>query len=95
MKQIGPLIENILKRNNLWNGYQQYLVVVHWDDIVGAELAEVTRAESISKGVLKVLVKDSVWSYHLSMLKPKLIGKLNEKAGRGIVKDIFFKIEPF
>lgn len=95
MKKVGPLIETILKRNNLWNGYQQYLVVVHWDEIVGAELAEVTRAESITKGVLKVLVKDSVWSYHLSMLKPKLITKLNEKAGRGVVKDIFFKIDTF
>lgn len=95
MKKVGPLIETILKKNNLWNGYQQYLVVVHWSDIVGAELAEVTRAESITKGVLKVLVKDSVWSYHLSMLKPKLIGKLNERVGKGIVKDIFFKIESF
>ena len=95
MKKVGPLIETILKRNNLWSGYQQYLVVVHWNEIVGTELAEVTKAESISKGVLKVLVKDSVWSYHLTMLKPKLIGKLNEKTGSKVVKDIFFKIESF
>lgn len=94
MKKVGPVVENILKKHNLWKGYQQYLVVVHWEELVGAELAEVTRADSISRGVLQVLVKDSVWSYHLSMLKPGLIKKLNEKAGRGVVQEIFFKIGP-
>ncbi len=95
MKKVGTVVENVLRSYNLWQGYQQYLLVESWDDIVGSELAEVTRAESMSRGVLRVSVKDSVWAYHLSMLKPRLIKKLNECAGGKIVKDIFFKIEAF
>ncbi len=93
MKQLGPLIENLLRRYDLWQGYKQYLVVESWDKVVGPELAEVTTAESINKGILKVRVKDSVWAYHLSMLKPQLKKKLNDYAESKVVKDIYFKID--
>ncbi len=92
MKKLGPVIESILRKHNLWHAYQQHLLVESWFTIVGSELAGVTRAEKISNGVLVVLVKDSVWSYHLSMLKPQLITKLNTYAGNKVVKDIIFQI---
>ena len=93
MKQLGPVIENILRRHNLWRGYQQHLITEKWPDIVGSELSEVTRAESVWNGQLRVLVKDSVWAYHLSLMKPQLIKKVNSYAGGRIVKEIFFQIE--
>ncbi len=92
MKKLGPVIENILRRHNLWHGYQQYLIVEQWPEIVGPDLAEVTKAESISNGLLRVLVKDSVWAYHLSMMKPRLKTKINNFAGGKVVTDIFFQI---
>lgn len=93
MKNVGPLVEKLLKNYGLWQGYQQHRVIESWSDIVGPSLAEVTRAESISKGKLCVLVKDSVWAYHLALMKPRLIEKLNHHAGSNVVQDIFFKIE--
>jgi hypothetical protein len=93
LKKLGTAIERVLRSNNLWYGYQQYLLVESWSEVVGPGLAEVTRAESISRGVLRVAVKDSVWAYHLGMLKPQLIKKMNEQAGEKTVKDIFFMIE--
>ncbi len=95
MKKVGSVVEKMLRTYNLWQGYQQHLLIESWDEIVGPDLAEVTRADSISKGVLRVSVKDSVWAYHLSMLKPRLIKKLNDYAGGRLVKDLFFKIESF
>jgi len=95
MKTVGPVIENILRNHNLWQGYKQFLVVEKWEEVVGSELSALTRAESFSNGVLRVAVKDSVWAYHLTMLKPRLVKKLNENVGSNVVKDIFFKIEPF
>lgn len=95
MKSLGPVVEKLLRSYNLWQGYQQHSLVESWDSIVGSALAEVSRAETITKGMLRVAVKDSVWSYHLSMLKPQLISKLNNHAGSKIVKDIFFTIEVF
>lgn len=95
MKTVGPVIETLLRNHNLWHGYKQFLVVERWDDVVGSELSAFTRAESVNKGILRVAVKDSVWAYHLTMLKPRLIKKLNEDVGSNVVNDIFFKIEPF
>ncbi len=92
MKQLGPVIENILRRHNLWHGYKQHLIIESWPDIVGSDLAEVTRAESVSNGLLRITVKDSVWAYHLSMMKPQLIKRLNKYAGSKVVNDIFFQI---
>ena len=92
MKKVGPLIENMLRSYNLWQGYQQYLLVQSWDEVVGPAMAEVTRAESMSKGILRVAVKDSVWAYHLSMMKPQLISKMNAHARGKLVKDLFFNI---
>ena len=95
MKQLGSAVEKLLRSYNLWQGYQQYLLVESWASLVGPALAEVTRAERITKGILRVAVKDSVWAYHLSMLKPRLIKKVNNYAGNKVVKDIFFTIEVF
>jgi predicted nucleic acid-binding Zn ribbon protein len=94
MKKMGPVVEQLLKKYDLWQGYLQFLVVEKWADIVGPPLCSVTKADSISRGKLKVLVKDSVWAYHLTMLKPQLISKLNKEAGVVVVKDIYFSINP-
>ena len=93
MKPVGTAVEHMLKKLNLWQGYQQFLLIEQWPEIVGIGLAEVTRADSISRGVLKVAVKDSVWAYHLNLLKPQLIEKLNQGKKKKLVHDIYFKIE--
>lgn len=93
MKPVGPLVEKMLKNCGLWQGYQQHLLVESWDQVVGPALSEATRAEKLSHGIMRVLVKDSVWSYHLSLMKPQLIDKLNRHAGTKVVRDIFFIID--
>lgn len=93
MKRLGPIIEDILRRHNLWHSYRQHLVVESWPAIVGPELAAVTRADQISGGLLRVLVKDSVWAYHLSLMKPRIIKKINDYTGGKVVRDIFFQID--
>jgi predicted nucleic acid-binding Zn ribbon protein len=93
MKPINSVLESVLRSCNLWQGYQQYQLVLSWPEIVGSPLSDVTRAEQINNGVMKISVKDSVWSYHLTMMKPQLIDKLNRYAGSKIVKDLYFKID--
>lgn len=92
MKPVGPVVEKILRKNNLWKGYLQYKLLLDWADIVGPGLAEVTNAKKISNGVMMVTVKDSVWAYHLALMRRDLIGKLNNYVGTKIIKDIYFHI---
>lgn len=92
MKEIGEIIEQLLKKKNMWHLVQEYSLIDEWENIVGKRIASVTRARSISRGVLKVNVADSTWSYHLNLLKPRLIKKLNEHAEKKAVTDIIFQI---
>ncbi|MFO8192925.1 MAG: DUF721 domain-containing protein [Bacillota bacterium] len=93
MKQVGSLVEKMLKNCGLWQGYQQHLLIENWEQIMGPALSEVTRAEKLDHGIIWVSVKDSVWSYHLSLMKTQLIDKLNRYAGNKMVRDIFFVID--
>ncbi|HOB87235.1 MAG TPA: DUF721 domain-containing protein [Bacillota bacterium] len=92
MKEIGEIIEQLLKERNMWNRVQEFSLLEAWETIVGERIGSVSRARSISKGILKVEVADSTWVYHLNLLKPRLIKQLNEHAQKKLVKDIIFQI---
>ena len=47
MNKVGSTVEKMLKKYGLWQGYQQYLAVENWSDVVGLPLSSVTRSESI------------------------------------------------
>lgn len=92
MQALGTVIESILRRKKLWKPYRQQLLVEEWDRIAGKEIAAATCARRMEKNILWVTVKDSIWAYHLSLLKPRLIDKMNEFAGERMVRDIFFQV---
>lgn len=92
MKPVGLIVETILKKNNLWQGYLQHLLVEEWATIVGSNLAGFSDAKEVRNGVLIVVVQDSVWAYHLSLMKPEIIKKLNNYVSSRVVQDIHFII---
>lgn len=92
MIELGQIIEKVLRKRKMWRQYQQYLIIDQWDQLVGKEIAAVTSARHLQRQVLLVLVRDSTWAYHLTLLKPQLIEKLNQYAGEKVVGDIYFQI---
>lgn len=92
MIELGQIIKQVLVKRKMWRQYRQYLIIDQWDRLVGEQIAAVTRARRIHHRVLWVGVSDSTWSYHLTLLKPQLIKKLNEYAGEKVVEDIYFQI---
>lgn len=92
MKELGQIIEGFLRRNSMWRQYKQFLLVDQWSQIVGKEIAAVTAARQLDNKVLRVTVKDSTWAYHLTLLKPQLLSKLNEYAGNKLVRDIYYQV---
>jgi predicted nucleic acid-binding Zn ribbon protein len=90
--ELGQIIEQMLRQRKMWRRYQQCLIIEEWDEIVGKEIAAVARAWYVQRNVLRVLVRDSTWAYHLTLLKPQLIEKLNRHVGEDLVRDIFFQV---
>ena len=65
-----------------------------WNRAVGELIAQNTRPAAFKGRLLLVNVSSSTWVHQLHFLKPDLIAKLNEAAGRDLVGDIKFKVGP-
>jgi hypothetical protein len=65
-----------------------------WPTIVGEAVADATRAERLRDGILFVMAKTSVWAYELTFAKEKIIGLMNDRLGRPLIRDIRFKVGP-
>lgn len=92
MKKLDKIIEHVLRQNQMWQQYRQNSILESWEEVVGKEIAAVSNPRQINKGVLQVSVKNSTWAYHLTLLQPQLIERLNRHAGSRVVKEIFFRI---
>jgi len=63
-------------------------VVDHWAEVVGPQVAAVTRAEAVNaEGTLWVRVASSAWANELSLMAPRILTKLNQ-GRRGQIKEI-------
>jgi predicted nucleic acid-binding Zn ribbon protein len=70
---------------------RRYAVITGWEEIVGAQIARVTRPQRFENGVLFVSVTTAPWRAELSLQRMEIIAKLNKAAGSRIVKDIRFR----
>lgn len=90
MQQVGDVLTFALKTKGLKKRYTIESVIYYWQKIVGPELSRQTKAYKIQNGVLVIIVTNSVWCHHLSMMKNELITKINTFAQENLVKDIRF-----
>lgn len=95
MKPLKHLVNAFLQKNGMWYQYKQNVVLEKWDDIVGKEIAALARPYRAVKGNIFIEVKDSTWLYHLSFMKPQIIGKINKYIGDQYIKELYFKIGVF
>ena len=65
-----------------------------WSDIVGPELAKRVMPEGMRGKTLILAVKSSAWMQELSFLKAKLIERLAEEIGPGVVREIRMVLDP-
>jgi len=62
-----------------------------WPEVIDEGIRKNTEAVKIKNQVLYVSTSSSVWAQELTFLKEEIIKKINEKAGREVIKDIRFK----
>lgn len=69
------------------------LILAAWPDIIGSQLASMTRAESFTDGVFTVRVANSTLLSLLSQYeKPKFLAKLRERFPSAVIEQLVFKI---
>ena len=84
-------VEGFFKSQELAAALRPHLAKVHWEGVVGPQVAGVTQVEAVRDGVLFVRVKNSVWANELTLLKDDMVRRLNAKLGGRVLTDIHFK----
>jgi predicted nucleic acid-binding Zn ribbon protein len=81
-------LEAYLKSAGLSRRLQQASVLEEWSELVGPQIAKVTRPDAVTAdGVLRVRVATAPWASELSLMTPTILARIN--AGRsGRIKTI-------
>lgn len=90
-QELGKVMKAVLREFKLEKKAGDYEVILAWPEVVGEKVAEVTVAESLTRGILHVKVADSVWKYELSMRKREILHRLQRRFPDVLLKDILWK----
>lgn len=88
---VGELLPAILKGWKLDEKQRGEEMTAAWREIVGDFFAQHTAPDSIKRGVLTVRVLHSTIQHTLTMEKPRLLAKLQERFGKDVVRDMKFR----
>ena len=88
--QVGGLVGTVLARMGIAEKVERAEVIANWEDLVGPHIARVSRPVRIREDTLFVEVESAAWRMELSMLRPRLMRKLNAGRGKGRIERIVF-----
>jgi predicted nucleic acid-binding Zn ribbon protein len=63
-------------------------VLANWDRLVGPEIADHCRPESLLDGVLVLVAESTAWATQLRLMTPAIRSRLREQVGEGIVASV-------
>lgn len=92
MEKAGEILDHLFQRFNLKRPLREQGVFAVWDACVGETMAGHAQPASIEQGRLLVTVSDPAWMHQLQFLKEEIKQKLNSGLGRGVVREIRFRV---
>jgi hypothetical protein len=87
----GDLLRELPALRGLEPKLREYRAWLIWDQVVGPQIAARARPIRVRDAVLEVRVDQPVWMQQLQLLKPKILARLNERLGEGVLRDIFLR----
>jgi predicted nucleic acid-binding Zn ribbon protein len=85
---LGDLMRRLVADRGWGSTVTSAAVAARWDTVVGAEVAERCRPESLSDGELVLSAQSTAWATQLRLLVPKLMGRISAELGPGVVTRI-------
>ena len=83
---LGRLVESLVTQQD-WTAHTQVgSVFGRWDMLVGPDIAEHCRPQSLSEGELTVVAESTAWATQLRLLAPSILAKLHDQVGGDVVK---------
>lgn len=88
---LGALVPHVLKEWKLDEKQRGDEITAAWREIVGEFIAQYTAPDTIKRGVLTIRVLHSTIHHTLTMEKARLLAKLQERFGKGEVREVRFR----
>ncbi len=88
---LAEAMKDYIREMNLDDKLTEISLINSWEEIVGKAISSRTTKVYIKDRILYIHLNSSVVRNELLMLREALKGKLNEKAGREVIKEIILK----
>jgi len=88
---LADAIKDYISEMNLGEKLAESSLINSWEEIVGKAISSRTSKIYVKDHVLHVHLTSSVVRNELMMLRESLRNKLNEKAGKEVIKDIILR----
>ncbi len=89
------LLEKVLRKYGLLEGYREQEPALLWDRVVGERVSRLARPIWVQEGMLFVAVPNHVVQHEFSLMREEFRKKLNSALGAERVKEIRFRVESF
>jgi len=90
-KSAGDVLQSVLRRAGIEEGFRRHSALLHWDDVVGRKIALRARPRELEGKTLLVDVDGSAWIHELSYLKDDILRELNHRVGGNAIDRIVFR----
>ena len=87
---VGAVVQKVLEKHGVDKQIERLSVLDLWPEIVGDQLAEVTRARGIDDASLFVEVRSSAWLSELSTMKHEFLDRVNARLADAEIERIVF-----
>lgn len=88
--RIASVLQGVLEKHGVDKQIERLGVLELWPEIVGSQLAKVTRAKGVDEAALFVEVRSSAWLTELSLMKDEFLERVNERLGTAAIERIVF-----
>ena len=90
-RNIGQIINDLLKKENLDVALDEHRACALWPQIVGDGINRYTIKRSGKDGVMTVHLSSASLKGELMLNRATIIARINEALGRDIISEIIFK----
>ncbi len=88
--RVDTLIAQVLEKSGVRKQVERIGILELWPEIVGEQLAKVTRVKGLDEDALFVEVRSSAWLMELSMMKDDFLERVNARLGDDALERIVF-----
>jgi predicted nucleic acid-binding Zn ribbon protein len=88
---LAEAMKDYIREMNLEGKLMEVNLIYSWEEVVGRAISSRTSKVYIKEHILYVHLNSSVARNELLMLKEALREKLNERAGKEVIKDIILR----